>query len=74
MTIPIEKYEMSVKTNIVEQFELIRHCNPIAGIYNPDKCSECGNTTFILKIDSTYCGIIYCCTQCGYVHTYWFET
>ena len=41
---------------------------------NLTECHQngCGCTTFHLEICHGYGGIVYECTKCGYVHTYWF--
>lgn len=66
------KTTTSDKTTPSSQSELISRCTP-SGIENPEKCGECGNDTFTIKIMGEYDGLLYSCTNCGYVHTHWFN-
>lgn len=56
----------------VSKSELIRRTIP-SGIENPEKCRECRNDTFTIKILGEYDGLLYSCTNCRYVHTHWFS-
>lgn len=63
--------ENADKTNAVSNSELIRRYAP-TGLAETDSCVECNNNTFAIHIDTHGNGVLYECTECGYVHTQWF--